>query len=147
MEGWFMKNLDKANEWLQRAKSNMARAKAGRVSPDILYEDLCYDAQQAVEKAFKSVCIIHEIVFPKTHDIAYLIELLEKGGVEVPENLQNAKILTGYAVETRYPGDYEPVDEEDLRKAIEIAKEVLKWVKKEMDKGQRPPDPQKSLFE
>ena len=25
-----MKNLDKANEWLQRAKSNMARAKAGR---------------------------------------------------------------------------------------------------------------------
>lgn len=142
-----MKNLDKANDWLQRAKSNMARAKAGRVSPDILYEDLCYDAQQAVEKAFKSVCIIHEIVFPKTHDIAYLIELLEKGGVEVPENLQNAKILTGYAVETRYPGDYEPVNEDDLRKAIEIAKEVLKWVKKEMDKGQRPPDPQKSLFE
>ena len=142
-----MKNLDKANEWLQRAKSNMARAKAGKVSPDILYEDLCYDAQQAAEKAFKSVCIIHEIVFPKTHDIAYLIELLEKGGVEVPENLQNAKLLTGYAVETRYPGDYEPVDEEDLRKAIEIAKEVLKWVKKEMDEGQRPPDPQKSLFE
>jgi HEPN domain-containing protein len=83
-----MKNLDKANDWLQRAKSNMARAKSGRVLPDILYEDLCYDAQQAVEKAFKSVCIIHEIVFPKTHDIAYLIELLEKGGVEVPENLQ-----------------------------------------------------------
>ena len=137
-----MKNLDKANEWLQRAKSNMARAKAGRVSPDILYEDLCYDAQQAVEKAFKSVCIIHEIVFPKTHDTAYLIELLERGGVEVPENLQDAKILTGYAVEIRYPGDYEPVDEEDLRKAIEIAKEVLKWAKKEMDKSQRPPDSQ-----
>ena len=56
------------------------------------------------------------------------------------------KILTGYAVETRYPGDYEPVDEEDLKKAIEIAKEVLEWVKKEMDEGQRPPDPQKSLF-
>jgi HEPN domain-containing protein len=54
MEERFMKNLDKTNEWLQRAKSNMARAKAGRVSPDILYEDLCYDAQQAVEKAFLS---------------------------------------------------------------------------------------------
>jgi HEPN domain-containing protein len=147
MEGWFMKNLDKANEWLKRAKSNMARAKAGRTSPDILHEDLCFDAQQAVEKAFKSVCIIHEIVFPKTHDIAYLIELLEKGSVEVPENLQNARILTGYAVETRYPGDYEPVNEEDLRKAIEIAKEVLKWAKKEMDEGQRSPGPQKSLFE
>ena len=55
--------------------------------------------------------------------------------MEVPENLLNAKILTGYAVETRYSGDYEPVDEEDLRKAVAIAKEVLKWMKKEIDKG------------
>jgi HEPN domain-containing protein len=129
-----MKNLDKANNWLQRAKSNMARAKAGRVLPDILYEDLCYDAQQVVEKALKSVCIIHEIVFPKTHDIAYLIELLEKGNVEVPGELQNAKILTGYAVETRYPGDYEPVNEDDYLNAMQLAEKVLKWVEKKMEK-------------
>ena len=32
-------------------------------------------------------------------------------------------------------------------KNLDKAKEVLKWVKKEMDKGQRPSDPQKSLFE
>ena len=129
-----MKNLDKANNWLQRAKSNMARAKAGRVLPDILYEDLCYDAQQAVEKALKSICIIHEIVFPKTHDIAYLIELLEKGNVEVPGELQNAKILTGYAVETRYPGDYEPVNEDDYLDAMQLAEKVFKWAEKKMEK-------------
>jgi len=136
-----MKNLDRAKEWLQRAKSNMARAKAGRVSPDILYEDLCYDAQQAVEKALKSVCILNKIVFPKTHDIAYLIELLEKGDVEVPEELQNAKILTSYAVETRYPGDYEPVGEDDHLKAVKIAEKALKWVEKKMEKEQPPLDP------
>ena len=136
-----MKNLDRANEWLQRAKSNMARAKAGRLSPDILYEDLCYDAQQAVEKALKSVCILNKIVFPKTHDITYLIELLEKGDVEVPEELQNAKILTSYAIETRYPGDYEPVSEDDYLKAVKIAEKVLKWVEKKMEKEQPPLDP------
>lgn len=127
-----MKNLEMANEWLQRAKSSMARAKSGRVSSEVLYEDLCFDAQQAVEKALKSLCVSYEIVFPKTHDIAYLIELLEKGNVTVPDNVQNAKILTGYAVETRYPGDYEPVDEEDYFKAIEIAEKVLKWVKEKI---------------
>jgi HEPN domain-containing protein len=74
-----MKNLEGAKKWLQRAKSNMARAKAGRVAPEVLYEDLCFDSQQAVEKALKSVCILHEIIFPKTHDIAYLIELLKMG--------------------------------------------------------------------
>ena len=142
-----MRNLETANTWLKRAKSNMARAKAGRVSSEILFEDLCFDAQQAVEKALKSLCVIHEIVFPKTHDIAYLIELLEEKNVTVPEDVQNAKILTGYAVETRYPGDYEPVDEDDYFKAIEIAEKVLRWVKKGMDKEQLPPDPQRSLFE
>jgi HEPN domain-containing protein len=142
-----MRNLEAANTWLKRAKSNMARAKAGRVSSEILYEDLCFDAQQAVEKALKSLCVIYEIVFPKTHDIAYLIELLEEKNVTVPEDVQNAKILTGYAVETRYPGDYEPMDEDDYFKAIEIADKVLRWVKKEMDKEHLPADPQRSLFE
>jgi len=50
---------------------------------------------------------------------------LEKGGVKVPENLQNAKILTDYAVETRYPGDYEPVDEDTLKKQSRLQKRFL----------------------
>ena len=139
-----MRKLETANIWFKRAKSNMARAKAGRVSSEILYEDLCFDAQQSVEKALKSLCVIYEIIFPKTHDIAYLIELLEKKNLIVPNDVQNAKILTGYAVETRYPGDYESVDEDDYLKAIEIAEKVLRWVKKQVDKEQLPPDPQRS---
>jgi len=34
-----MKNLEKARKWLKRAKSNMARAKVGKISPEILYEE------------------------------------------------------------------------------------------------------------
>ena len=91
-----MKNLDKALEWLKRAKSNLARAKVGKVSEDILYEDLCFDAQQSAEKAFKTICIINDIRFKKAHDISYLIYLLENGNITVPEELQKAKILTDY---------------------------------------------------
>jgi len=110
-----MRNLERANQWLKRAKSNMARARAGRVSPEILYEDLCFDSQQVVEKALKALCAYHNIAFPRTHDIAYLIELLTKGDVTIPDDIQHSKLLTSYAVETRYPGDYEPVDESDLK--------------------------------
>jgi len=123
-----MKRQQRANEWLQRAKSNMARARAGRVSSAILYEDLCYDAQQAAEKGLKSLCILHEILFPRTHDIAYLMELLIRGSVLIPEDINKARILTGYAVETRYPGDYEPVNEEDYLNALALAEKVLVWV-------------------
>jgi HEPN domain-containing protein len=128
MEELYMKRQQRANEWLQRAKSNMARAKAGRVTAEILYEDLCYDAQQAAEKALKALCILHEILFPRTHDIAYLMDLLVKESVLIPEDLYNTRILTAYAVETRYPGDYEPVNEDDYLNAIVLAEKLVKWV-------------------
>ncbi|MGB9825381.1 MAG: HEPN domain-containing protein [Desulfofundulus sp.] len=43
--------------WLRRARSNLERARLGRVSEGILYEDLCFDAQQAAEKALKAVLV------------------------------------------------------------------------------------------
>jgi len=38
--------------YLARARSNLARATQGQTTPDVLLEDACFDAQQAVEKAF-----------------------------------------------------------------------------------------------
>ncbi|MBW2065932.1 MAG: HEPN domain-containing protein [Deltaproteobacteria bacterium] len=127
-----MKNIERAREWFQRARSNMARAKAGKLSHEVLYEDLCYDAQQAAEKALKSLCILHGILFPRTHDIAYLIELIEKRGVHIPEEVHKARVLTGYAVETRYPGDYAPVNEDDFLKAVDTAEKVVNWVESKL---------------
>ena len=123
-----MNDVKKAVVWLRRAKSNFACAKTGKTSQDVLYEDLCFNAQQAVEKALKSLCIMHGIVFPRTHDISYLIELLESGNVYIPEKIYKSKILTDYAVETRYPGDYEPVDKEEYEEAVEIAETAVGWI-------------------
>src|SRR6266702_1719074 len=44
---------DDPREWLNRARSNLARARAK--IPDAYLEDLCFDAQQAAEKAIKAV--------------------------------------------------------------------------------------------
>lgn len=128
-----MKNPKKAKEWLRRAKSNLALAKIGRISEEILYEDLCFDAQQAAEKALKAICIIYGIKFSKVHDISFLIELLEKENVKVPKRLQRAKILTDYAVETRYPGEYIPVDEDMYKDALNLAEGIVSWAEKKME--------------
>jgi HEPN domain-containing protein len=37
-------------EWLNRARSNLARAKADLRLPEVYLEDLCFDAQQAAEE-------------------------------------------------------------------------------------------------
>lgn len=119
---------DDPREWLKRAKSNLAGVKAGKTSDDILYEDLCFNAEQAVEKALKALLVHRNKPFPKTHSIHTLFSLLEETGINIPEDILEAGMLTEYAVETRYPGNYPAVDYEDYKKAADIAERVLKWV-------------------
>ena len=50
---------DDPREWLNRARSNLAIAKS-RVA-GVYLEDLCFEAQQAAEKAIKAVMIVESI--------------------------------------------------------------------------------------
>ncbi|MGE0275594.1 MAG: HEPN domain-containing protein [Nitrospiraceae bacterium] len=116
-----------AAAWLRRARSNLARARTGRSTPEVLYEDLCFDAQQTAEKAIKAILVHRQIQFPKTHDIIGLLTLVQKSEIAVPEAIQQADLLTGYAVETRYPGMSEEVSKEDYLEAVELAERVFHW--------------------
>ncbi len=53
---------DDPREWLNRARSNLTKAKVE--IPEVYLEDLCFDAQQAAEKAIKAVLLKAEISFP-----------------------------------------------------------------------------------
>ena len=117
----------KPEEWLRRARSSMARARAGRVHPDVLFEDLCFDAQQAAEKALKAVLVRRKTPFPKTHDISELLTLLHQAGTDVPEDIRRAAMLTPYAVEARYPGLGEEVTAQEHAQAVTTAERVLAW--------------------
>ena len=112
-------------DWLRRARSNLALARQPK-PPEALWEDLCFDAQQAAEKAVKGVLVSRGIDFPKTHDIGRLLQLLTEGGVEVPGSVRRAPELTAYAWEARYPGDYEPATADVHRRAVELAEVVVR---------------------
>ena len=99
--------------WIQRAESNLARARLGRQSEDILYEDICFDAQQAAEKALKGLLVHSGLDVPRTHSVGYLLSIIkESSGMPVPPQVEQAALLSDYAVTTRYPGDWEPVGED-----------------------------------
>ena len=98
---------DDPREWLNRAKSNLALAK-NRIS-DAYLEDLCFEAQQAAEKAIKATLIVHRIEFPYVHDLTLLLSMLEEHGIAVPDIVRSAGRLNRYAVATRYPGVASPV--------------------------------------
>ncbi|MBI2403686.1 MAG: HEPN domain-containing protein [Gemmatimonadetes bacterium] len=114
-------------EWLRTARSDLALAQAGRPTADVLYEQLCFHAQQAAEKAVKAVLVARQVDFPKTHVIGELLKLVEREGVTIAGRVWEASDLTPYAVRARYPGSEEDIEEAEHRWAVELAEEVVKW--------------------
>lgn len=129
---------DDPRVWIDRARSNMTRAR--HTHPDVYLEDLCFDAQQAAEKALKGLLIHLDVSFPYTHDLADLITLVEAQGLKVPDSVKDAAILTDYAVVTRYPGLGEPVTEDEHEQAVAIAEHVVEWVEDHLEAGGKTSD-------
>lgn len=95
-------------------------------------EDLCFEAQQAAEKAIKAVMIMRDIEFPYAHDLGLLLSLLEQAGEIIPEAVGRAGELTDYATTTRYPAMIEPVTERDHSDAVRIAEAVIQWAEERL---------------
>jgi len=125
--------MDDYKIWLKRAYNSLALAKVEKTD-EICYEDLCYNAQQAVEKGLKALLIYFGENISrnlKTHDLFVLLKYLEQY-VVVPDDMIDAAILTEYATGTRYPGDYEEVSEQSYKDAIKSAEYSLDWINKQL---------------
>ena len=109
--------------------SDLALAHLGRNSKDVLPEQICFHAQQAVEKALKAVLLRKSIRFPAIHDIEELVQIGRQEGVQFPDWAEDLASLTPYAVETRYPGHWEDFNETEVNEALAIAQKAVEWVK------------------
>lgn len=78
----------------------------GKVSSDTAYLDLaCFDAQQALEFLMKHILIEHGVPFKKTHNIRYLLDLLNS--IEFDFDLKDdlfsiADTITNWEEASRY---------------------------------------------
>ncbi|MBM4349614.1 MAG: HEPN domain-containing protein [Deltaproteobacteria bacterium] len=115
-----------AEDWLARAEGDLALARAP-LPEGAFYEDLCFHAQQAAEKALKAVYQHSSKPFRYTHDLDELITGLQDVNMPVPPGVANAAMLTSYAWETRYPGLSEPVTIEEYQEALRQAELVVRW--------------------
>lgn len=130
---------DDPREWLSRARSNLSQAQGGIALPEVYLEDLCFQAQQAAEKAIKGVLIALNVRFPYIHDLAALLSLVEEAGQAIPDQVQEAAGLSDYAVEARYPGLAEPVTLEEYEQALSLAQEVMWWAETVVESYTAPP--------
>jgi HEPN domain-containing protein len=115
----------KPEDWLRNARSDLALARL-RKTRSVLYEHLCFHAQQAAEKAIKAVLLAQGVTFPRTHDLAYLMDSLPPT-LSIPPGLIDLPALTKYAVQQRYPGDAPTVTSAQRQHALHMAEQAVAW--------------------
>ncbi len=115
-------------EWIEKADADLevARRMAEEAADNLRIREIVgFHCQQAAEKYLKALLTRRQIEFPKTHDIKMLLQL---AGDPVANSLGEAKWLTPFGVEIRYPGDTSEMLPGDEGKAIEIASQVKQVV-------------------
>ncbi|MBM4128543.1 MAG: HEPN domain-containing protein [Nitrospira sp.] len=120
-----------AEEWVKIAIEDLQSAEY--LLEKSLFRMVCYHAQQAVEKVFKALLIEHGIDFPRTHNILDLLNAVKRLGYTIRLTTEDAIFLNSI-YRARYPSDLGLLPsgrptEEDARKALNMAKVTIEWVK------------------
>ena len=92
--------------------------------PEAPVELFGFHAQQAAEKLLKAVLTACEVVYPLTHRLAELIDLAREHGINIVDEVDEARYLTPFAVEFRY--DIFPLEPEEPVDKDEIYEQVMK---------------------
>ena len=113
-------------EWLKRARSSLELAKYSD-NELVCYEDLCFQIQQAVEKGLKGLLIYYGAEPERTHHLSVLLYDLENY-TDIDDEIKEVLKLYNFAVQTRYPGEYEEIEKEEYEQSIIIAEKCLSWI-------------------
>jgi len=120
-----------AQNWLDHAKSDLKLAKLG-LEYEVFPSQICFHAQQAAEKALKAILLYNHIEFPLIHDLEQLLNILEKEKIFIPDDILEVGILTPYAVETRYPGNWDEIAENEITNALTLAEKTIHWAEQNL---------------
>lgn len=122
--------VGRAKDWLKQAERNLKSAEVNLINE--IYEEACFEAHQAAEKAIKALLnVFHKEV--RGHSIIYLARTLN---IEIPAEIYSCmQWLDKHYIPSRYPDVYNqgiPADyynKDDAGKCLECAKKIVNWVK------------------
>jgi HEPN domain-containing protein len=103
---------DYLKNWIFRANEDIAVIEnLFKSGPELFASPICYHAQQSVEKFLKAYLVFHNIDFPKTHDLDFLLSECKKIDPKVFDIELGS--LTDFGVSIRYPDDFYLPDKEE----------------------------------
>lgn len=93
---------------------------------------VCFHAQQAAEKAIKSIFVFLQTEFPYTHDLDCLLGLLPEGW-PIKDEFADLSGLTFWATRGRYPGSPREATDEEADAAVKLARKVFETALKDLE--------------
>ncbi|OGN27968.1 MAG: hypothetical protein A2941_02980 [Candidatus Yanofskybacteria bacterium RIFCSPLOWO2_01_FULL_49_17] len=128
------KNKDICLEWVAKADEDLRSLESLLKHKEGSPSTGCFLAQQAVEKLFKSLLVLHGAELEKVHDLIVLLNKIKIYQPEIERFLDKILVLTRYYIETRYPGDYPEFTWEECKRAFNTAAEIVEFVKESVFK-------------
>ena len=121
---------DVARQWVEKAEHDFTTAEHTlTLKANCPYDTVCFHAQQCVEKYLKALLTLRGIVFQKTHDLTELLPLMPTEA-QLTAFASDVAELNPYAIETRYPGDWEPQTRDDAERAVAVAQRLRHAIRK-----------------
>jgi HEPN domain-containing protein len=118
--------------WLYRAKEDIAVIDSLFITDPAFYAStICFHAQQAVEKFLKAFLVYHNVDFPRTHDVDFL--LIECKKIDPKDFDIDLGSLADFGVNIRYPDDFYIPDKEETILYRDIAHTIEKIVEKKIN--------------
>ncbi len=84
-----------------------------RGDKELDYEVVLFHLHQCAEKFMKSLLALHEIDYPKVHDLELLADILSEKDIPTGLDIEILIELSDYAVEGRYAFIHEDIKEVD----------------------------------
>jgi len=117
-------NTHIAQQWVEKAEEDFRTAEYTLTMPEQCpYSTVCFHCQQCIEKYIKALLVWRSLDFPRMHDVGELVALLPSD-MTLPLTDDEQESMADYAVVVRYPMEVEPVDGDDAKEAVAIAKRV-----------------------
>jgi len=107
-----------ARQWIEKAEEDFRNAQYTlTLREDCPLSTVCFHSQQCVEKYLKALLVYHSLPVPRSHD---LLELCHRIPVDHRPDLSERwlAVLNRYAVEARYPGDWDTISRREAEEAF-----------------------------
>jgi len=126
-----------AEAWFRKAEGDFLNARNNLAADLVPLDTVCFHCQQMAEKYLKGFLAWHAHPFGRTHDLEALIALCGAIRDELAALREHANLLSGYAVDVRYPDAFdEPTwkeAEDALQAALAIKTAILLALGDELD--------------